>query len=641
MNNNSCPLPPLDLLGVGSNPTPSGNRTHTEEDEMQQRLIRTLAAFRIKVGAGPITRGPRFTRYEFIPPEGLRLSRIARLRDELKLATGARCLHLLTPVVGKNTVGMELPNSEADAVCLGELLEESQCTSSMLLPIALGKDVEGKVHVADLATLPHLLVAGCPGSGRSVFLHSALLSLLMELRPEEMRLVLIDPTEQDLHPYAALPHLACPLLTTASESLRVLRRAVKEMERRFSLFSHVGVRNIEDYNTLSLEAMPRHIIVISELADLMMEAKDELEAAVSTLTQKAAGAGIHLIIATQVPRSNVLTNSIKAHIPCRLAFRVASPLDSRIVINAHGAEYLLGAGDALFVPPHGSMQRVQGAKVSAAEVAAVVQHCVRIYCTDGELGYLCDVEADALAANGDDSEMEELYKRAVELVLAERGRGITSFLQRKLTIGYGKAARIAQMMEARDIITSKDKPARAHTNTPTPPHPTTMSTPNTSDKNLDDTLLHRAAREGNAPCVHFLLDRGFPANTMGDARWTPLHAAADRGHADCVRLLLAAGADHRIQDSHGETPLHWAARKSANDCAKLLLEHGAPVDATDDAGWTPLCWALRRKHDDCVALLLQHGATPCPPEKAHQEEAVDKEERVQRAFFQGIPTFIR
>lgn len=375
MNNDTCPLPPLDLLGVGSNHTTRGNRIHTEEDEVQQRLIRTLAAFRIKVGAGPITRGPRFTRYEFIPPEGLRLSRIAGLRDELKLAAGARPLRFLTPVPGKNTVGIELPNRKADSVRLRDLLEESQHTPSMFLPIALGKDVAGGAHMADLARLPHLLIAGCTGSGKSVFLRSMLMSLLLKLRPQELRLMLIDPTEQDLTPYATLPHLACPVITEAGQAIRALRWGEKEMRRRSMLLRTRNLLDRAAYNRHAIEPLPSIVIAISELADLMMEVKDELEGILSRLTLKAGGVGIHLVAATQTVRSTVLTGKLKAHIPSRLAFRVISSPDSRIILDTHGAEDLLGKGDFLFQPQGGLPHlRGQGAFVSDDEVKAVVQY---------------------------------------------------------------------------------------------------------------------------------------------------------------------------------------------------------------------------------------------------------------------------
>ncbi len=626
--NKDITLPPISLLKKSAVASPLTKEAKAEMETIQQTIVKTLKSFHICVVPADITRGASITRYEFIPSEGLRLRRIVSLHAELKLATSVRFVHFLTPVPGKRTVGIELPNREADTITLRELLEEckSAPTPKMHLPIALGKDVEGKVHFADLAALPHLLVAGCPGSGKSVFLHSALLSLLMKLRPEELRLILIDPLKVKMQPYRMLPHLACPLITEAGRAIRALRWAEQEMQRRYLLLRTLEMQDIANYNAHAKESMPYIVILISEIADLMMEAKDELEDIVARLTQKAREVGIHLIIATQVPRAAVLTAKIKKHIPCRLALRVASPLDSRIILGSCGAEELLGQGDCLFLPPGGlpHQVRAQAAFVSDTEVNAVVQHLVR--------------------------------------------HAPQSFVQ--------------------ELLDSLDKG-------------------NDSERG-DNAMLYLVAREGDVPCVQFLLAEGANANGGREDGWTPLHDAADLNHADCVRLLLEAGAEHSIQDSRGETPLHWAARKSANECArllleagaspnipdkhrgetplhgaawggnveigrmllthgadvhardeegrsplhraaregradyaKLLLEHGAPVDATDDAGWTPLCWALRRKHDDCVALLLQHGAAPCPPEKAHQEEAVDKEERVQRAFFQGIPAFIR
>ena len=403
------PLPPYDMLTYKP---PAEEDTAAAREEMystQQSIIETLASFRIDVEAGDITRGPSITRYEFYPPKGLKLNRITNLADNLRMATQSKSINILAPIPGKNTVGIELENDIKSPVYLRELLQSEAFHSPKLrIPVALGKDVYGAPVIGDLAAMPHTLVAGTTGSGKSVCVNSMILSMLYKFRPDQLRLILVDPKVVEMQPYKKLPHLACPVVTNAARVIGALRWAVNEMEHRYKLFSKIGVRNFEDFNNRPEDFVPEPeeeetheqynplpegfdaadaivrdiedsqgseylpeeeeqgefdfdadepipaklpyiVIIIDELADLMMQVKEDLENYIARLTQKARAAGIHLVAATQTPRANVITGIIKANIPSRLAFKVASPLDSRVILDTNGAENLLGKGDFLFL----------------------------------------------------------------------------------------------------------------------------------------------------------------------------------------------------------------------------------------------------------------------------------------------------
>ncbi|MBQ8899637.1 MAG: DNA translocase FtsK, partial [Akkermansia sp.] len=419
------PLPPYDMLFYKPQDEEDTAAAREEMFATQQNIIETLSSFRIDVEAGDITRGPSITRYEFYPPKGLKLNRITNLADNLKLATQSKSINILAPIPGKNTVGIELENDIKAPVYLRELLQSEAFHSPKLrIPVALGKDVYGNPVIGDLAAMPHTLVAGTTGSGKSVCVNSMILSMLYKFRPDELRLILVDPKVVEMQPYKKLPHLACPVVTNAARVIGALRWAVNEMEHRYKLFSKIGVRNFEDFNNrpedfepepeeeevapqynslpdgfdaadaivrdiedsqgneylpeeeeqgeFDFDAdeqipakLPYIVIIIDELADLMMQVKEDLENYIARLTQKARAAGIHLVAATQTPRANVITGIIKANIPSRLAFKVASPLDSRVILDTNGAENLLGKGDFLFLPPGGvtKMTRAQGAFV--------------------------------------------------------------------------------------------------------------------------------------------------------------------------------------------------------------------------------------------------------------------------------------
>ncbi len=523
------PLPPYNLLSYEPMSAEHSEEARAEMMEMQQRIIKSLAQFKIPVTEGDITRGPSITRYEFYPPNGLRVNRITNLSNELMLATCSKSINILAPVPGKDTVGIELANTVKTPVYLRELLQDAAFRSPKLrIPVALGKDVYGNTVIGDLAAMPHTLVAGTTGSGKSVCINSMIISMLYKFRPDELKLILVDPKVVEMQPYKRLPHLACPVVTNPGRVISALRWAVNEMEHRYKLFSKIGVRNFEDYNAHACEYIPEEepleaenapdpewierfasdierqaeeeaplsgeeeqgefdfeddnniplhlpyiVIIIDELADLMMMVKDDLENYIARLTQKARAAGIHLVVATQTPRSNVVTGIIKANIPSRIAFKVASPLDSRIILDTGGAENLLGKGDFLFLPPGGitRMTRAQGAFVSDDEVAAVVKHCARHAKQNFDQGVLSEMEngdgaspnADnggRIAGKGGNDEDDELYTRCVNLVVTER-KASTSLLQRRFSIGYGRAAKIMDMMEERGVISSPQGATRA------------------------------------------------------------------------------------------------------------------------------------------------------------------------------------
>lgn len=523
------PLPPYNLLKYEPVSEELSEASHREMMEVQQRIIETMDTFKILVEPGDITRGPSITRYEFYPPRGLRVGRIAALDKELMLSTSSKSVNILAPIPGKNTVGIELENAQKSPVYLRELLQSDNFNNPKLrIPVALGKDVYGNAVIGDLAAMPHTLVAGTTGSGKSVCINSMILSMLYKFRPDELKLILVDPKVVEMQPYRKLPHLICPVVTQPGRVIGALRWAVNQMERRYKLFSQVGVRNFEDFNNreddgpadepeeepedspidyAAVEAwaseierqgeeevelgeeeqdefdfndpepiplrLPYVVIIIDELADLMMVVKEDLENYIARLTQKARAAGIHLVAATQTPRSNVVTGVIKANIPSRIAFRVASPLDSRIILDTAGAENLLGKGDSLFLPPDGitKMTRVQGAFVSDAEIARIIAHCASHAKQNFEQGVAAEMDnADGNSPNADNGgriggknmndEDSELYTRCVQLVVTER-KASTSLLQRRFSIGYGRAAKIMDEMEKNGIISAPSAATRA------------------------------------------------------------------------------------------------------------------------------------------------------------------------------------
>jgi|688.fasta_scaffold119393_1 S-DNA-T family DNA segregation ATPase FtsK/SpoIIIE len=570
-------LPGFDLLDVDENPeAPEANR-----DELmatQRKIIDTLKAFGIDVTAGDITRGPTITRYEIYPSTGLRVSRISQLEADLARATCAERINILAPIPGKDTVGIEIANSQKVAVPLHELLHDADFRSAKKkIPLALGKDVYGNTVIGDLAAMPHLLVAGATGSGKSVCINSIIASILFKFGPDELRFIMVDPKVVEMQMYNKLPHLVVPVVTDPKKTVAALKWVVNEMEKRYRIFAKEGVRNFDSYNnrprpekvaasapapvvekvepvvveegadvsadeappwvvdatrpfaeTEAVEGVedsvgdvgmseersgqpdrsgppashlppvwadeniddesinaiaealasgelgpeadeedeefefdeeripdrfPYIVVLIDELADLMQTAPADVEMCIARIAQKARAAGIHLIIATQTPRADVVTGIIKANIPSRIAFQVSSALDSRVILDTKGAEKLVGKGDMLYLPPGSAkLERAQGAFVSDAEVERIVNHCA----AQGGPKFETDIQASINGGGDDDDEEiseadEELIAKCIEVARQER-KCSTSLLQRRLRLGYTRAARMVDILEQRGVV---------------------------------------------------------------------------------------------------------------------------------------------------------------------------------------------
>lgn len=569
-------LPELDLLSWPDESLYKPTDTR-ELLAVQETIIKALASFNVKVEAGDITRGPAITRYEVRPVDGLRVARIAALDDDIARATCAERINILAPIPGKDTVGIELANRDKVIVPIRELLEdEIFMNGKSKLPIALGKDVYGKTIIGDLAAMPHLLVAGATGSGKSVCINGIITSLLCRFAPDELRFIMIDPKVVEMQNYAELPHLAVPVVTDPKKALLALRWVVREMESRYQMFAQEACRNFEAFNNRNRkraaaneakkaaaaaeaaanpqavvpeepatppaakpvkaaqktssgtddarvssafaraaaaadhlvdgttapwddpevakeletevepeelpvdhngdwigdsqpprpkarnqdfiipDTLPYIVVIIDELADLMQTAPADIEVAIARITQMARAAGIHLIVATQTPRADVITGVIKANIPTRIAFQVSSALDSRVILDRKGAENLVGKGDMLYVPPGGAQPiRSQGALVTDDEIHAVVERCVaqgkpvfdiRVDDETGELGDDEDGEGGGVS-----SEEEETLEKCLEVIRQEK-KASTSLFQRRLKLGYGRAARMMDILEDRGII---------------------------------------------------------------------------------------------------------------------------------------------------------------------------------------------
>jgi len=538
-------LPGFDLLDeVEVEDAPEANRE--ELLYTQRTIIDTLKAFGIDVTAGDITRGPTITRYEIYPSTGLRVSRISQLEADLARATCAERINILAPIPGKDTVGIELANLQKVAVPLHELLHDPEFRSAKKkIPLALGKDVYGKTVIGDLAAMPHLLVAGATGSGKSVCINSIIASMLFKFGPDELRFIMVDPKVVEMQMYNKLPHLVVPVVTDPKKTVAALKWVVNEMEKRYRIFAKEGVRNFDSFNSrprpekpvvekpvaapvfpdepltdapdsgeplteapqdpgvsrvpashqappwsvdevddeqiesiatalesgeLGPEAdeddpafeieedripdrFPYIVVLIDELADLMQTAPADVEMCIARIAQKARAAGIHLIIATQTPRADVVTGIIKANIPCRIAFQVSSALDSRVILDTKGADKLVGKGDMLYLPPGSAkLERAQGAFVSDAEVERIVDHCA----AQGSPNFETDIAASINGSDDDGEEDvsdadEELVIRCIEVVRQEQ-KASTSLLQRRLRLGYTRAARMVDILEQRGIV---------------------------------------------------------------------------------------------------------------------------------------------------------------------------------------------
>ena len=535
-------LPGFNLLDADDEQEDAPEANRDELLSTQRIIIETLKDFGIEVTPGDITRGPTITRYEIYPSSGLRVSRISQLEADIARATCAERINILAPIPGKDTVGIEIANSQKIAVPLHELLHDPDFRSAKKkIPLALGKDVYGKTVIGDLAAMPHLLVAGATGSGKSVCINSIISSMLFKFGPDELRFIMVDPKVVEMQMYNKLPHLVVPVVTDPKKTVAALKWVVNEMEKRYRIFAKEGVRNFDSFNSrprkekpaeapaetndlsdmsdqsdsppiseqpesplipgvpvshqpppwvledvddeqiesiaaalesgeLAPEAdeddldfepdedripdrFPYIVVLIDELADLMQTAPADVEMCIARIAQKARAAGIHLIIATQTPRADVVTGIIKANIPCRIAFQVSSALDSRVILDTKGADKLVGKGDMLYLPPGSAkLERAQGAYVTDAEIERIIDHCA----AQGSPKFETDIHS-ALAGSDEDEEDdiseadEELILKCIEVARQER-KCSTSLLQRRLRLGYTRAARMVDILEQRGIV---------------------------------------------------------------------------------------------------------------------------------------------------------------------------------------------
>ena len=482
---------------VSVKPTESKEELMANARLMQQ----TLGQFDIDVSLGDITKGPTITRYELHPAPGVKLEKITALSNNIAAALKAERINILAPVPGKSSVGVEVPNAVKTKVIMRDLLESEEWTGNKArIPLALGKDVYGHPIIADLAEMPHLLIAGSTGSGKSVCINAIIASLLYKFSPDQLRFVMIDPKVVELQQYNALPHLVVPVVTDPKKVILALRWVVNEMEKRYQIFARVGVRNIKSFNErpknkpmpqaepeLPLMAkkekvepgsdgfavevdeeivVPREedivipeklsyiVVIIDELADLMLVAPADVEMAIARITQMARAAGIHCIVATQRPSVDVITGVIKANIPARIAFQVAAKVDSRTILDAMGADKLLGKGDMLYLPPGSAkLIRAQGALITDQEIQQIVDFIAR----QGKPSYEMEIHKQlskptaSLADESGCDEDEELIQQCVEVIRSEQKASV-SLLQRRLRLGYTRAARIMDELENRGVV---------------------------------------------------------------------------------------------------------------------------------------------------------------------------------------------
>jgi DNA segregation ATPase FtsK/SpoIIIE-like protein len=493
-------LPTLSMLDYKPPETTTYDRELLKRNA--QILESKLLDYKVKGKVVEIHPGPVITMYEFMPAPGVKVSAIANLANDLAMALSAISIRIVAPIPGKNVVGIEIPNATRETVWLKEILSDAgYARAKSKLTLALGKDIVGNPSTMDLAKAPHLLVAGATGAGKSVAINSFVVSLLYKAEPSDVRLIMVDPKMLELSIYEGIPHLLLPVVTDPKQAATALKWAVREMERRYKLMADMGVRNLAGYNQKviqlledpsqrlperlrlaklkreakgevdpkgqildgdgkPIEKLPSIVVIIDELADLMMVASKEVEHCIARLAQMARAAGIHLILATQRPSVDVITGLIKANFPTRISFRVASQIDSRTILDHKGAEALLGMGDMLYLPPGSGLQRVHGCYVSEDEVHTVVAHLKEQGSPEYDMGILAsDDDEDGSEAPVSDGEGDGLYNQAVRIAMEERYIS-TSRLQRKLKIGYNRAARIIEEMEENGIIGPSDGTSR-------------------------------------------------------------------------------------------------------------------------------------------------------------------------------------
>ena len=447
---NKFNLPSLDLLK--SPAKKEKGDSYKDETHNPEFLEKILLDFGVDGSIKKVSHGPVVTLNEFEPAAGVKVSKIINLSDDIARNTSSESARI-SIISGSNTVGIELPNSSRENVYLGEILDNTDFRKKEIkLPIALGKNISGTPIIGDLTSMPHLLIAGTTGSGKSVCINTIILSLLYRHTPEKCKFILIDPKMLELSTYEGIPHLLCPVITEAKKAASVLGWVVKEMESRYRLMTKEGVRNIDSYNTKHKLPMPYIVVVVDEMSDLMLVAGKEIENYIQKLSQMARAAGIHIIMATQRPSVDVITGTIKANFPTRISFQVTSKIDSRTILGEQGAEQLLGKGDMLYMSSANRILRIHAPFVSDGEIEKI-NNFLRLQAEpdyiDEILNFVDEKEIDNGSKNVGDK--DELYQSALEIIKSE-GKASTSFLQRKLQIGYNRAARIVDMMEEEGVV---------------------------------------------------------------------------------------------------------------------------------------------------------------------------------------------
>ena len=442
-------LPSLDFLKV---PEKKVKNAKEEKKVDADFLEKVLLDFGVQGKITKISTGPVVTLNEFEPAAGVKVSKIVNLSEDIARNTSSESARIST-IPGSSTIGIELPNSFRDNVMLREIISSPKFNNKDLkLPIALGKSISGQPLIGDLTSMPHLLIAGTTGSGKSVCINTIILSLLYRHKPEICKFILIDPKMLELSTYEGIPHLLCPVITEAKKAASVLGWVVKEMENRYKLMTKVGVRNIDSYNSKHKISMPYIVVIVDEMSDLMLVASKDIENCIQKLSQMARAAGIHIIMATQRPSVDVITGTIKANFPTRISFQVSSKIDSRTILGEQGAEQLLGKGDMLFMSSANRITRIHAPFVSDNEIEKINSFLK----SQGDPEYVDEIlnlssESPSDDGSDDSDQDDELYNKALEIVKSE-GKASTSFLQRKLQIGYNRAARIIDIMESRGIV---------------------------------------------------------------------------------------------------------------------------------------------------------------------------------------------
>ena len=443
-------LPPIDFLKKKTDTIIKTKINEAELNKKSQFLEKILLDFGVEGKIKAISYGPVVTLNEFEPASGIKVSKIVNLADDIARNTSSISTRVAT-IPGKNTIGIEIPNLKRENVYLNEIIGSEKFNKKEIkLPIALGKNISGSPIIGDLSMMPHLLIAGTTGSGKSVCINTIILSLLYKYPPEKCNLILIDPKMLELSAYEGIPHLLCPVITEAKKATAALGWAVKEMESRYKLMTSVGVKNIDGYNAKNEKHMPYIVVIVDEMSDLMLIAGKEIENYIQRLSQMARAAGIHIIMATQRPSVDVITGTIKANFPTRISFQVSSKIDSRTILGEQGAEQLLGKGDMLFMSAANKITRIHGPYVSEYEIEKINSFLRSQKDPDyiDEITLIKDDKTDNVEKN---LEKDELYFKALEIIKNEN-KASTSFLQRRLQIGYNRAARIMEMMEKEGIV---------------------------------------------------------------------------------------------------------------------------------------------------------------------------------------------